>query len=63
MIAQIKQFSYDVSAEMKKVSWPSKEQLKESTMVVIIVTTIITLLVLTMDTMVGFTIKKLFDLK
>lgn len=62
MIAQIKQFSSDVSAEMKKVSWPSKEQLKESTMVVIIVTAIITLLVFGMDAIVGFGIKTLFKL-
>lgn len=62
MIAQIKQFSSDVSAEMKKVSWPSKEQLKESTMVVIIVTAIITFLVFGMDAIVGFGIKTLFKL-
>jgi preprotein translocase subunit SecE len=34
---------------MKKVSWPSKEQLKESTYVVIGVTLIITLFVFIID--------------
>lgn len=49
MIAQIKKFSNDVVAEMKKVSWPSKDQLKESTTVVISVTGILTAVVFIVD--------------
>ena len=42
MVAKIKQYTSDVVREMKKVSWPSKAQLKESTIVVIATTLIIT---------------------
>jgi preprotein translocase subunit SecE len=49
MVGNIKGFVGEVQAEMKKVSWPSKEQLKESTIVVLVVTVIITLLVGVMD--------------
>ncbi|HZW38890.1 MAG: preprotein translocase subunit SecE [Syntrophothermus sp.] len=37
MIEKIKNFFSDVSKEMKKVTWPTKEELKESTQVVIVV--------------------------
>lgn len=49
MVAKIKKFVNEVVAEMKKVSWPTKEQLKESTYVVIGVTLIITLFVFIID--------------
>lgn len=49
MIKKIKEFGNDVVKEMKKVSWPTKEQLKESTMVVIATTLIITSIVLVID--------------
>lgn len=60
MINSIKKFVGDVSAEMKKVSWSSREQLKESTVVVLIVTAILSIVVLAMDTLVGFIIDKIF---
>ena len=60
MINSIKKFVGDVSAEMKKVSWSSREQLKESTIVVLIVTGILSVLVLAMDTLVGFVVGKIF---
>ncbi len=49
MIGNIKKFSNDVVSEMKKVAWPTKEQLRESTMVVIVVSMIITTIVWVMD--------------
>lgn len=49
MVAKIKKFVNEVVAEMKKVSWPTKEQLKESTTVVIGVTLLITLFILIVD--------------
>jgi preprotein translocase subunit SecE len=36
-VGKIKKFSKEVSVEMKKVTWPTKEQLKESTGVVVVV--------------------------
>lgn len=42
MLAKTKQFLTDVSKEMQKVSWPTREQLRESTIVVIVTSLIIT---------------------
>lgn len=42
MIGKIKSFTNEVVSEMKKVSWPTKEQLRESTIVVLVMTAIIT---------------------
>ncbi|TAL67910.1 MAG: preprotein translocase subunit SecE [Bacteroidetes bacterium] len=61
MIGKIKEFANDVVKEMKKVSWPSKEQLKESTIVVIITTIIITLIVLGIDKVMDLVIKGIFS--
>ena len=60
MIGNIKKFSNEVVVEMKKVSWPTKEQLKESTMVVIVVTAIITTLVSIMDWVFTSVMKSIF---
>ena len=49
MLAQTKQFLTEVSKEMKKVSWPTREQLRESTIVVIIASLIITGLTFVID--------------
>jgi len=49
MIGKIKSFTSEVVKEMKKVSWPTREQLKESTNVVIITTLVITLIVYVID--------------
>lgn len=49
MVAKIKDFVGEVSKEMKKVSWPTREQLKESTGVVLVTTLIITTFVYVID--------------
>ncbi len=49
-------FVQDVGSEMKKVSWPKKEQLQESTAVTIIVCVIIMLFVGVVD----FALSKVF---
>ena len=61
MIGSIKNFSSEVVVEMKKVSWPSKEQLKESTMVVLVVTIILTTFVWVIDQIMSFTMTGLFS--
>ncbi|MGE5480329.1 MAG: preprotein translocase subunit SecE [Chloroflexota bacterium] len=60
MIEKTKQFYEDVVAEMKKVSWPTKEQLRESTMVVIVVSAIITAFVFGVDQIMNFAIELIF---
>lgn len=49
MLAQAKQFFTDVSKEMKKVSWPTRDQLRESTVVVIVTCLVITGIVFVID--------------
>jgi preprotein translocase subunit SecE len=49
MIGKIKDFTSEVVKEMKKVSWPTREQLKESTNVVVVTTLVITFLVYIID--------------
>jgi preprotein translocase subunit SecE len=60
MIAKIKDFVGEVSKEMKKVSWPSKEQLKESTIVVLVTTLVFTVFVYAVDFLMGNVIKFIF---
>ncbi len=49
MIAKIKEFVGEVQKEMKKVSWPTKEQLKDSTVVVLTTTAVLTIFVYAID--------------
>ncbi|HOV92488.1 MAG TPA: preprotein translocase subunit SecE [Candidatus Kapabacteria bacterium] len=49
MFKKIKKFFNDVVAEMKKVSWPTRDQLRESTRVVILFTLIVTLFIFIID--------------
>ena len=60
MIAKIKNFASDVMKEMKKVSWPSKEQLKESTTVVIVSTLVFTVFVYLVDWIIGQVMRFIF---
>jgi preprotein translocase subunit SecE len=50
MLAQARQFLLDVSKEMNKVSWPTREQLRESTVVVIVTSLIIIGVTFVIDT-------------
>lgn len=60
MVAKIKKFVNEVVAEMKKVSWPSKDQLRESTIVVIVVTGIITVFTFIVDEIMTLVITSIF---
>jgi preprotein translocase subunit SecE len=61
MVGKIKEFSRNVVAEMKKVSWPSKGALKDSTIVVLVVTAVITLFVLAIDQVMTAVISMIFS--
>ncbi|MFA6571659.1 MAG: preprotein translocase subunit SecE [Bacteroidota bacterium] len=60
MIGKIKEFANDVVKEMKKVSWPTKDQLKESTIVVIATTIAITVIVFGIDKVMDILVKLIF---
>ena len=49
MKEKILNFINDVTKEMKKVTWPTKDELKESTMVVLLTTIILSLFVFLID--------------
>jgi preprotein translocase subunit SecE len=60
MVGKIKSFFQEVVKEMKKVSWPNKDQLRESTIVVIITTFIFTTVVFIIDKIMDFLIGLIF---
>lgn len=60
MVGKIKKFTSEVVSEMKKVSWPTREQLRESTIVVVVVTGIITAFTFIIDEIMTFIMKSIF---
>ena len=59
MANNIGAFIRDVGDEMKKVSWPNKEQLQEATIVTIIVVIMFTLFTFVVDTIYKFLVQDL----
>ncbi|MDD3125149.1 MAG: preprotein translocase subunit SecE [Candidatus Kapabacteria bacterium] len=49
MIGKIKAYVADVRKEMSKVAWPTKEQLRESTVVVVTTTLVLTVFIYIVD--------------
>jgi len=57
-IKEIIEFLKEVKEELKKVTWPSREQVKNATIAVIVFTTLVSLYLWILD--LGF--KRIFDL-
>ena len=57
MKEKIKDFFTDIAKEMEKVTWPTKEELFESTKVVIVVTIVISLFTWVVDTALSEALK------
>lgn len=53
-------FFEDVVKEMKKVTWPTKEELKESTTVVIVVCLVISAFTYVIDMLINQVLKGIF---
>ncbi|GAB4336964.1 MAG: hypothetical protein Kow0037_19010 [Calditrichia bacterium] len=53
MLKKAKQFIEDVRTEMKKVVWPDKDELINSTVVVIVVSVLFTLFIFFADTIIS----------
>ncbi len=49
MISKIQKFFDDVKKEMSKVSWPTREELSTSTLVVVVVTFLFTVFIFVAD--------------
>jgi preprotein translocase subunit SecE len=60
MIKKAKQFLEDVRVEMKKVVWPEREQLINSTVIVVVISALFTLFIFFTDTIVSRIIKILY---
>ena len=54
-------FFTDVVKEMKKVTWPKKEELRDSTVVVLVVCIILSAFVFLVDESVNYTLRKLLE--
>ncbi len=59
MIEKVRNFLSETKAEMKKVTWPTREELKESTKIVIIATVLVTFFVGVIDQILTQIIKML----
>ncbi len=61
LVEKIRAFVRDVRTEMAKVSWPSQEELKDSTLVVIVVTLIFAAFAFSVDRLLSSAVKLLFS--
>ncbi len=62
MFARLQGYLRETSQEMKRVSWPTFAELKESTIVVIVTVAIVTLFIFVVDKALQLTIQKLITL-
>lgn len=54
-------FFTDVVKEMNKVTWPKKDELRDSTVVVIVVCIFLSLFIFVVDESVSFTLRKILE--
>ncbi len=58
VVAKVKEFATDVRAEMKKVTWPTREELRGSTMVVIVTVIILSIFIGVVDRILSFGLER-----
>ncbi len=59
---KLMQYFRETSQEMKRVSWPTAAELKESTMVVIVTVAVITVFVFVVDKVLDYAVKQIITL-
>ena len=59
MIEKIRKFFSEARIEMGKVTWPTREELKESTKIVIVATFIVTVFIGVIDQLLTLIIRRL----
>ncbi len=57
MVARLTQYLRETGQEMKRVSWPGKQELKESTIVVLVTVTVIMVFLFIVDKTLDLGIK------
>jgi len=62
MLARLTQYLRETTQEMKRVSWPSVAELKESTVVVLVTVLVITVFLFTVDKILDLGIKQIISL-
>jgi preprotein translocase subunit SecE len=62
MVNRMSSYLREVSQELKRVSWPSMAELKESTIVVLVTVTVITVLLFAVDKVLDLGIKQIISL-
>jgi preprotein translocase subunit SecE len=60
-VLKVRNFTTDVVAEMKKTSWPGREELMSSTMMIIVSVIILSLVVGVSDKVLGVVLRLLFS--
>ena len=60
MIERFKNYLGETRVEMKKVTWPTKQELKDATRVVIIATILLTIFIGAVDQVLSFVVKLVF---
>ena len=58
MVAKVRQFAQEVQLEMKKVTWPSREELRGSTMVVIVMVILVAIFIGVVDRILSFGLER-----
>jgi preprotein translocase subunit SecE len=61
MIEKFKTFLIDTKNELKKVTWPTKDELKESTRVVIVASFLLTVFIGVIDQILSRIVKLIFQ--
>ena len=62
MLARFVQFAKETVLEMKRVSWPSMAELKESTIVVLVTVLVITIMLFAVDNVLDLGMQQLIAL-
>ena len=59
MFEKIKQFFSETRVEMRKVTWPTRDELKESTKIVIVATFVVTMFIGIIDQILTLIVRRL----
>lgn len=59
MFEKIRKFLGEIRVEMRKVTWPTREELKESTKLVIIATFVVTIFIGLIDQILSLIVRRL----
>ena len=59
MFEKIKRFFSETRVEMRKVTWPTRDELKDSTKIVIVATFVVTLFIGLIDSIINLIVRRL----